>query len=333
LEAPTRREPRRGITDCHNQSGHDGALNLSRAAGRINVERALMDPLVPAEVDLRNFTYMPLDVVRLRDSDLAGVEDAEVFRAAVMAWCAAWHQVPAASLPDDDAILARLTGYGRDLATWRRVREGGALRGFVRCSDGRLYHRVVAEKALEAWEKKARQSERTKRATDAAAERARIRRESVTDSVEPSVTDSKGEERRGTEPKGTSSNENDRDSSASLGARASPRADRGTRLPADWEPSNEERDFALALGIDPGREAATFRDYWHGKPGAAGRKSNWTATWRNWVRRTSERRTTHGTGSRERNGFIVHAEQLAREDADRAAGRSVVDFLDAEDRG
>ena len=292
-----------------------------------------MDPLVPAEVDLRNFHYMPLDVVRLRDSDLAGVEDAEVFRAAVLAWCAAWHQVPAASLPDDDAILARLTGYGRDLATWKRVREGGALRGFVRCSDGRLYHRVVAEKALEAWEKKARQSERTKRATDAAAERARIRRESVTDSVEASVTDSKGEERRGDESKGSSTNGNDRDSSGSLGARASPRADRGTRLPDDWLPSEEDRAFAGALGVAVEREAASFRDYWHSKPGADGRKVNWSATWRNWVRRSSERRTTNGTGSRtERNGFIVHAERLAREDADRAAGRSVVDFLDAEDR-
>jgi hypothetical protein len=293
-----------------------------------------MDPLVPAEVDLRNFHYMPLDVVRLRDSDLAGVEDAEVFRAAVLAWCAAWHQVPAASLPDDDAILARLTGYGRDLATWKRVREGGALRGFVRCSDGRLYHRVVAEKALEAWEKKARQSERTKRATDAAAERARIRRESVTDSVEASVTDSKGEERRGDESKGTSTNGNDRDSSGSLGARASPRADRGARLPDDWSPSEEDRAFARSLGVAVDREAASFRDYWHSKPGADGRKVNWSATWRNWVRRSSERKQGNGTGSRtERNGFIVHAERLAREDTDRAAGRSVVDFLDAEDRG
>ena len=292
-----------------------------------------MDPLVPAEVDLRNFHYMPLDVVRLRDSDLAGVEDAEVFRAAVLAWCAAWHQVPAASLPDDDAILARLTGYGRDLATWKRVREGGALRGFVRCSDGRLYHRVVAEKALEAWEKKARQSERTKRATDAAAERARIRRESVTDSVEASVTDSKGEERRGDESKGSSTNGNDRDSSGSLGARASPRADRGTRLPDDWLPSEEDRAFAGALGVAVEREAASFRDYWHSKPGADGRKVNWSATWRNWVRRTSERRTTNGTGSRTGNGFLAVARELAAEGRDRDAGLAAFDPPERPGRG
>ena len=195
-----------------------------------------MDPLVPPEVDLRNFTYMPLDVVRLRDSDIAGVEDGEVFRAAVLAWCAAWHQVPAASLPDDDALLARLTGYGRDMVTWRRVREAGALRGFVRCSDGRLYHPVVAEKALEAWDKKGRQAERTRRATEAAAERARVRRESVTESV----TDSK--ERRGVER-----NREERDigdvplSSGGSGGTRAERADRGTRLPADWVPTEPRR--------------------------------------------------------------------------------------------
>jgi hypothetical protein len=33
---------------------------------------------------------------------------------------------------------------------WRKVR-GVALRGWVKCADGRLYHRVVAEKALTAW--------------------------------------------------------------------------------------------------------------------------------------------------------------------------------------
>lgn len=276
-----------------------------------------MDPLVPPEVDLRNFTYMPLDVVRLRDSDIAGVEDGEVFRAAVLAWCAAWHQVPAASLPDDDAVLARLTGYGRDLATWKRVREAGALRGFVRCSDGRLYHPVVAEKALEAWGKKGRQAERTRRATEAAAERARVRRESVTDSV----TDSK--ERRGEERE----EGKERDSPAPVasggaGGTRAERADRGTRLPADWSPTEADRAFAANLGVAVEREAASFRDYWHAKPGADGRKTNWSATWRNWVRRSSERTNGNGTGSRSqsRNGFIAVARELAAQDRDRAGG-------------
>jgi hypothetical protein len=109
------------------------------------------DPLVPREAELRGFDYMPLEIGRLRDSDLAAEPDAEVFRSNVMSWCAAWQQEPAGSLPDDDKALARLLGYGRDLKTWRRVRRAGGLRHWIRASDGRLYHPLVAEKVLEAW--------------------------------------------------------------------------------------------------------------------------------------------------------------------------------------
>lgn len=110
-------------------------------------------PLVPAEVDLRGMPFMPLDVNRLRDSDLSISATGDEFRAAVLLWCASWNQVPAASLPSDDKTLAAYAGYGRDLKGWRKVKDG-ALRGFVSCSDGRLYHPVVAEKAMEAWEER-----------------------------------------------------------------------------------------------------------------------------------------------------------------------------------
>lgn len=110
-------------------------------------------PLTPPDVDLQDFPYMPLDVRRLRDSDLAGLESPEACWAAVLLWSASWHQIPAASLPDDDRVLANLAGYGRVVKEWLRVRDG-ALRGWVKCSDGRLYHPVVAEKAVEAWNSK-----------------------------------------------------------------------------------------------------------------------------------------------------------------------------------
>lgn len=123
-------------------------------------------PLTPADLDLRDFPYMPLDVVRLRDSDLMALTTAEGFRAAVGLWCAAWHQVPAASLPSDDRVLCHLAGFGRDMASWQAVRDE-ALRGFVLCSDGRFYHTVIAEKAIEAKQAKERQRNRTQAATDA----------------------------------------------------------------------------------------------------------------------------------------------------------------------
>lgn len=115
----------------------------------------MTNPMVPANVVLRDFEFMPLDVVRLRDSDLVTESSAEEFRAAVLLWCAAWHQAPAASLPDSDRSLAKLAGYGMDVDSWMRVRAG-ALRGFKLCDDGRLYHHLMAQKAIEAWEGKLR---------------------------------------------------------------------------------------------------------------------------------------------------------------------------------
>lgn len=115
----------------------------------------LPEPLVPAEVNLRDFQYMELDVGKLRDSRFSAQVSGDAFRAGVLLWCAAWHQVPAGSLPDDDIELANLAGYGRFWKEWKKVREE-ALQGFVKCSDGRLYHKVVCEKAAAAWNSKLR---------------------------------------------------------------------------------------------------------------------------------------------------------------------------------
>lgn len=65
----------------------------------------------------------------------------------------------------------------------------------------------------------------------------------------------------------------------------------GTRLPTDWNPSNQDFDFAASTGMGHDaifREADRFRDYWIGQAGAKGRKADWPATWRNWVRRACE---------------------------------------------
>ena len=116
---------------------------------------AVQAPLTPAGCDLTDFQYMELDVRRLRDSRFAAAVDGEAFRAGILLWCAAWHQVPAASLPDDDIELANLAGYGRVVKEWKKVRTE-ALHGFVKCSDGRLYHPVIAEKATAAFAAKER---------------------------------------------------------------------------------------------------------------------------------------------------------------------------------
>lgn len=107
-------------------------------------------PLVPPETNLQSVPSMLLDVQRFRDSGLATEADPAGAFFAVMLWCVSWHQVPAGSLPSSEIALAKLSGFGRDLAGWARVSET-ALRGYVLCDDGRLYHPVVCAKALEQW--------------------------------------------------------------------------------------------------------------------------------------------------------------------------------------
>jgi hypothetical protein len=107
-------------------------------------------PLTPEDCDLQDFPRMMIDIPRLRGSSFDSTLDDSAWRAGVNLWMAAWHQVPAASLENDEAQLAKAAGLGRDVKTWRKV-KGEALRGWTACDDGRLYHPTVAEFALEAW--------------------------------------------------------------------------------------------------------------------------------------------------------------------------------------
>jgi len=62
----------------------------------------------------------------------------------------------------------------------------------------------------------------------------------------------------------------------------------GTRIPDDWQP---DEVFAQREGIGQDRtrrEADKFRDYWKSQPGQKGVKTDWDATWRNWVRKAAE---------------------------------------------
>ncbi len=161
----------------------------------------LPDPPVPACCDLRAFHYLPLDVVRLRDSELAATASGDEFRAAVLLWCASWHQVPASSLPTDDRALAHLAGYGRDCKGWAKVRCG-ALHGWYKASDGRLYHKVLGPKAAEAWGSRVAQRARTESARAARAASRREHAHSVTSSVTENVTSSVTENVTGSKGEG-----------------------------------------------------------------------------------------------------------------------------------
>jgi hypothetical protein len=94
---------------------------------------------------------MPLDIGRFRQSDLVLDADPEAVVAALLLWGAAWHEVPAASVPDNDRWLAKAAGYGRAVDAWLAM-KADAMRGFIKCSDGRLYNKTLAEKANVAWD-------------------------------------------------------------------------------------------------------------------------------------------------------------------------------------
>lgn len=130
------------------------------AANGVEPTVSLPAPLVPKYVNLRRFEKMPLAVQRLRDSSLASTPNPEAFRCAILLFCSSWHQVPAGSLPGDERELAKLAGFGRNFRTFLKV-SSETLRGWVKCSDGRFYHPVVAAEALNAWTAHLRQGWKT----------------------------------------------------------------------------------------------------------------------------------------------------------------------------
>jgi hypothetical protein len=69
---------------------------------------------------------------------------------------------------------------------------------------------------------------------------------------------------------------------------------RGSRLPADWRPDSALMLWAMKERPDLNLEntIAAFCDYWTAQPGQRGVKTDWVATFRNWVRRESSNAKT-----------------------------------------
>lgn len=64
---------------------------------------------------------------------------------------------------------------------------------------------------------------------------------------------------------------------------------RGRRFDPEWPLTPTDAAFARQMGIaSPQALWDEFRDYWVGVPGQRGCKTDWRATWRNWVRRNSK---------------------------------------------
>ena len=124
--------------------------------------RELPAPLTHADCDCTDLDGFYLNCERLMSSELVALSSREVIGCAVLLWCRAWKQIPAASLPDDDRVNAAFCGI--PIKQFKKM-KGEIMRGFVKCSDGRFYHKTLSEIAEVAFQKK--QSFRDRRERDA----------------------------------------------------------------------------------------------------------------------------------------------------------------------
>ena len=120
-------------------------------------------PMTTVDNDIEGYDGFLLNVQKLMASELWALSTGDEFKAAVGLWCRAWTQKPHGSLPSDNRVLAGFSGAG---AKWNRVKDM-ALRGFIKCSDGRLYHETLCEDVLRASEAKSARLKRTEAATQA----------------------------------------------------------------------------------------------------------------------------------------------------------------------
>ena len=262
----------------------------------------LPPPLVEPHVDCTDLDGFMLNTERLMSSELVALHGNEIIRAALMLWCRAWKQRPAASLPDDDKINAAFARL--PMARFHKLKDAVML-GFVKCSDGRLYHPVLAGEAGKAYEKKI--SFQKRRAADAQRlkswrERHPHQHRDETSSLFEDNAETPNETRFKTPFVADGNGKNrdrDRDryleSPPSVGSKS---LNRGTRLAAEWRPN--ERDWIDANNLlgshQAENELAKFRDHWPAQPGKNAVKLDWDATWRNWVRRAAERLPINSQG-------------------------------------
>ncbi len=85
----------------------------------------------------------------------------------------------------------------------------------------------------------------------------------------------------------SSETETETETSKEVSKETSMRTARGSRITADWIPDRELIDQMRAEcpSVNLEAEHRIFIDYWIAQPGQKGVKLDWSATWRNWMRR------------------------------------------------
>lgn len=94
-------------------------------------------------------------------------------------------------------------------------------------------------------------------------------------------------------------------------------AARSTRIPLDFELTQERKAYAEAQGLDAIAVLESFKDYWTAASGAKARKNDWDATWRTWCRN----QFSNGSKSRPYKASRSAAEILAEEEREQQSAR------------
>ena len=242
----------------------------------------MTEPLTPPDCNCQGLPFMPLEVQRLMDSDFVALSTGDEFKAGFILWAKSWAQMPAASIPDDDRILAHWTG--RSLAEWSALKDM-ALRGWVRCSDGRLYHPVIADLALTAAQKRRGQ------AAKANSRWARVRAQKGGENAEivlgDEISDATASKTDAETMQGKGKVEEKESPLSPLGGneQETDRKKPKRSIPKDFPDERaileaKEQARVERSDVEVYYQAERFRNWALGKDA---RYADWAATWRNWI--------------------------------------------------
>lgn len=116
----------------------------------------MITPPYPADIHPKGW-MLPLDYERIEQSDTWAIASPEQRPWLLMLWLTAWRQVPVASLPEKDLLIAARIGMPLEqFIQWKEI----LLSGWELATDGRLYHKTLTEHVLGMSEKRVKDRER-----------------------------------------------------------------------------------------------------------------------------------------------------------------------------
>lgn len=201
------------------------------------------------------------------------------------------------SVPDDDRDNARILGLTQ--AKWRRIKE--RLEGFLVFENGE-----ISQKNLQKIWKITQEKIEKNRENGAKGGRPKSNKNKDIEKAKGSVSVNPNDNPNETIPDPEPYKE--REANASLkkvdfseqkngkpkdlfedqtgATKSKPKA--ATRLPPEWTLPPDLAEWARSKGISSTKiqfEAEKFRDFWIAKSGKDATKTDWSATWRNWMRK------------------------------------------------